>query len=67
MGDTARWHPRTASTIYAAVMALIGHLIKIARSPQGRRLIVEAQKAARDPKNRERIERVRDQLAKRRT
>ncbi len=47
-------------------MALIGNLIKLARSPQGRRLLVEAQKAANDPKNRERIARVREQLAKRR-
>jgi hypothetical protein len=47
-------------------MAMFGKLIRLARSPQGRRLINEAQKAARDPKNRERLAQVRQQLAKRR-
>ena len=46
-------------------MAAIGRLIKLARSPQGRRLISEAQKAARDPKNRERLAKVRTTIEER--
>jgi hypothetical protein len=45
-------------------MAMIGRLIRLARSPQGRRLISEAQKVARDPKNRERLIKARERLAK---
>ncbi len=40
-------------------MALFGKLISVARSPQGRRLLSQAQKAARDPRNRERLQDVR--------
>ena len=46
-------------------MAAIGRLIKLAQSPQGRRLISEAQKAARDPKNRERLAKVRTTIEER--
>ncbi len=45
---------------------MFGRLIKLARSPQGRRLISEAQRAARDPKNRERVSQLRTRLDKKR-
>ena len=43
-------------------MALFG---RFAKSPQGRRLLVQAQKAARDPQNRERLEKTRSRIQKR--
>ena len=46
-------------------MAAIGRLIKLAQSPQGRKLFSEAQKAARDPKNRERLAKVRATIEER--
>ena len=46
-------------------MAFFGRLATFAKSPQGRRLINQAQKAARDPRNRERLEQVRARLQKR--
>ena len=45
--------------------SLIGRAIRLAKSPQGKRLIAEAQKAARDPKNKQRIEQLRSRLKKR--
>ena len=45
--------------------SLIGRAIRLAKSPQGKRLIAEAQKAARDPKNKQRIEQLRSRLPKR--
>ena len=45
--------------------SLFGRLIRLARSPQGRRLLAEAQKAARDPKNRKRLNRLRARTRKR--
>ncbi len=46
-------------------MALFGRLVTLAKSPQGRRLLVQAQKAARDPQNRERLEKVRSRIQNR--
>lgn len=43
-------------------MAMFGRLVKLARSAQGRRLLNQAQKAARDPRNRERLQGARDRL-----
>lgn len=43
-------------------MAMFGKLIKLARSPQGQKLLSQAQEAARDPKNRERLQDVRSRL-----
>ena len=43
-------------------MALFGRLVTLAKSPQGRKLLVQAQKAARDPQNRERLEKVRNRI-----
>ncbi len=37
-------------------MPLLGRLIRLAASPQGRKLIGQAQKAVLDPKNRQRPE-----------
>ncbi|MDP9225320.1 MAG: hypothetical protein M3P18_16045 [Actinomycetota bacterium] len=45
--------------------SLIGRAVKLARSPARKRLVAEAQKAARDPKNRQRIEQVRQRFSKR--
>jgi len=39
-------------------MAMFGRLISLAKSPQGRKLLNQAQKAARDPQNRERLQEV---------
>jgi len=46
-------------------MALFGKLVALAKSPQGRRLLVQAQKAARDPQNRERLAKVRSRIQQR--
>jgi hypothetical protein len=43
---------------------LITRLIRLARSPQGKRLAAQAQKAAQDPKNRERLQQVRSRFNK---
>ena len=45
--------------------SLIGRAIRLAQSPQGKRLIAEAKKAARDPKNKQRLEQLRSRLPKR--
>ncbi len=45
--------------------SIVGSLIRLARSSQGRKLLGEAQKAARDPKNRERLEQLRARTRKR--
>lgn len=42
--------------------SLLGRVFRLARSPQGRRLIGQAQKAARDPKTRRRLEGLRGRL-----
>ena len=42
--------------------SVIGRAIQFARSPAGKRLIAQAQKAARDPKNKQRIEQVRQRF-----
>ena len=47
------------------MVSVVGRAITFARSPAGRRLIAQAQKAARDPKNKQRIEQVRRRFAKR--
>jgi hypothetical protein len=47
-------------------MAMIGRLLKLAQSPQGRKLIGEARRAASDPKNRERLAKARAKLDQRR-
>ncbi len=44
--------------------SMLGRLIRLANSPQGKRLLGEAQKAAHDPKNKARIEQVRRRLKK---
>ena len=46
-------------------MALFGRLVTLAKSPQGRKLLIQAQKAARDPQNRERLEKVRSRIRNR--
>ncbi len=48
-------------------MAMLGRLISLAKSPQGRRLLNHAQKAARDPQNRERLQEVRSRFRNRKT
>jgi hypothetical protein len=44
--------------------SVVGRLVRFARSPQGRRVIAGARKAAKDPKNRERLELLRKRLAR---
>jgi hypothetical protein len=46
-------------------MAVLGRLIGLAKSPQGRRLVMQAAKAARDPRNRERLQDVRSRVRSR--
>ena len=46
-------------------MELFGKLVTLAKSPQGRRLLVQAQKAARDPQTRERLEKLRSKIQNR--
>ncbi len=38
--------------------SLVGRLVRLARTPQGKKLISAAQDAVRDPKNRARLERL---------
>jgi hypothetical protein len=45
--------------------SLLKKVAAFARSPEGRRLAEHARRAAKDPKNRARIEQVRARLAKR--
>jgi hypothetical protein len=45
--------------------SLLSKVATFARSPQGRRLTEQARRAAKDPRNRARIEQVRARLAKR--
>jgi hypothetical protein len=45
--------------------SLLNRVAAFARSPEGRRLGEQARRAARDPRNRARIEQVRARLAKR--
>jgi hypothetical protein len=47
------------------VASLIGRAIKFAQSPAGKRLVAQVEKAARDPKNKARIEQLRSRLPKR--
>lgn len=44
--------------------SMVGRLIRLARSPQGKRVLAQAQKAARDPKNRQRLEQLRGRMGK---
>jgi hypothetical protein len=46
------------------VVSRLGRVVRLARSPQGKRLIAEAQKAVRDPKNKQRVERLRQWWSK---
>jgi hypothetical protein len=45
--------------------SLIGRAVKLARSPAGKRLLAEVQRAAREPKNKARVEQVRQRFSKR--
>jgi hypothetical protein len=44
--------------------SFIGRAVKLARSPAGKRLLAAAQDAARDPKNKARVEQVRRRISK---
>lgn len=46
-------------------MALFGKLVTLAKSPQGRKLLAQAQKAAHDPQNRDRLEKMRSKIQNR--
>ena len=46
-------------------MGLFGRLTTLAKSQQGRKVIAQAQKAARDPQNRERLDKVRSRIQNR--
>jgi hypothetical protein len=46
--------------------SLLSRVATYARSPQGRRVTDQARRAAKDPRNRARVEQVRARLAKRR-
>ncbi|MFL5844150.1 MAG: hypothetical protein ACJ762_05590 [Solirubrobacteraceae bacterium] len=47
-------------------MSLFSSAARFARSPQGRKALARAKQMAEDPKNKEKIERVRKRLAERR-
>ena len=47
-------------------MSLLTSLLRLARSPQGRRLAEQAVRAARDPKTRKQLDDVRRRVATRR-
>jgi hypothetical protein len=46
--------------------SLFTSIARFARSPQGRRMMDQAQRKARDPKTKRQIEQVRERLARRR-
>ena len=46
-------------------MGLFGRLTTLAKSQQGRKVLAQAQKAARDPQNRERLDKVRSRIQNR--
>lgn len=46
--------------------SMFGRLIRLARTPQGRKLLGEAQKVARNPDNRRRLETLRARVGRRR-
>lgn len=48
-------------------MSLLNKVTQFARGPQGRRLTDQAQRWARDPKNRRQIEQIRGRFANRRS
>ena len=48
-------------------MSLIGRIGKFARSPQGKKLMRQAQQMAQDPKTREKISEVRARFANKQT
>jgi hypothetical protein len=48
-------------------MALLGKLVRLATSPQGRALAAKAKKMANDPKNKAKIEGYRKKLAESRS
>jgi hypothetical protein len=45
---------------------LIGKIVRFVRSPQGQRLISEAQRQAAKPENRRKLEQLRQRVARRR-
>ena len=47
-------------------MPLVNTIARFARSPQGKKLASQAMRMANDPKNRQKIERVRQDLARKR-
>lgn len=46
--------------------SMLGRLMTLAKSPQGQKVVRQIQTAARDPKNRERIDQLRARVSKRR-
>ena len=45
--------------------SLFNRISRFARSPQGKRMMGQAQRAARDPKNRQRLSQLRGRLRRR--
>jgi hypothetical protein len=54
---------RAAIGGYSNDMSLFRSAVRFARSPQGQRVLAQAKKAASDPKNKEKIEQLRDRVA----
>jgi hypothetical protein len=53
--------PRLQGTFQ--VMSLLGRIGKFAKSPQGKKMMQQAQQIAKDPKTKQKIEEVRGRLA----
>jgi hypothetical protein len=48
---------------YTPHMSLFSSAVRFARSPQGKRVLAQAKKAASDPKNKEKIDQLRERVA----
>lgn len=44
-------------------MSLLSSAVRFARSPQGQRVLAQAKKVASDPKNKEKIDQLRERVA----
>ncbi len=48
---------------YSRDMSLLRSAVRFARSPQGQRVLAQAKKVASDPKNKEKIDQLRERVA----
>jgi hypothetical protein len=61
----ARWRVRMPAALggYCKDMSLLSSAVRFARSPQGKRVLAQAKKVASDPKNKEKLDQLRERAA----